>query len=273
MAVVLLAFGGSLLYFLFFNSGLNISPDPSDQVGKVIVSNDSVHAIRDVNVSYLLSGKKVGGEWIDVLLPRETRTIEMDPHFLVDGKYVVQVSAPYHLSKQVVVQALTNTNAPPAISVTFEVSSVGTQFEPVSIRLLGRSLDSLSHVVNASLELSDPSSGENPPVVEWGVSPDVESSITLSFTPLTAREDLSFKIKVFTPSNVLVEREYTMLVVPNPDENTMDENAFSNTPDGNSSLSVTTSSDSNSFSDANVSSDVNMSSDTNSSLDSNGSES
>ncbi len=255
MAIVLVAFGGSLLYFLFFNSGLNVLSDPSDPVGHVLVLNDSVHAIRSITFSYLVGNKKMGERGIDILLPRESESIELDSRFIENGSYTLQVSAPYHLSRQIVVQAGSLSQVVPAISVTLEVDPVGTQNKPVSIRLSGKSLDSLSLVVSASLELGDSSWGVNPPVSEWGLSPDGESSVVLSFTPLVARENLSFKIRVFTPSNVLVEREYSILVLPNVDVNTMNLNV----------------SDENVVADTNALLDVNSSADTNKSTDVNGS--
>ena len=165
------------------------------------------------------------------------------------------MSAPYHLSRQIVVLAGTFGNAIPAISVTLEVDPLGTQNKPVFVRLTGKSLDAVSHMVSASLELDNPAWGVNPPISEWGLSPDGESSVLLTFTPLVSRENLSFKIRVFTPSNVLVKREYSILVLPDPDVNAMDLNV----------------SDENNFMDTNALVDINSSADANASSDSNGS--
>ncbi len=233
MAVVLVAFGGSLLYFLFFNSGLNIVPDPADQ-RSVLVVNDSVHAIRDITFVYQIGNEHAGAQTIDILLPHESTSIKLDTHYIENNAYTLEVSAPYHLSRRLIVQAGPNTNAIPAISVTLEIDPVGTQNKPVIVRLTGKSLDVLSHLVNVSLELTDPASGITPPVSEWGLSPDGESSTTLSFTPIVASDNLSFKIRVFTPSNVLVEREYSILVLPDTDVNVMTPPAPDvNAPDTN----------------------------------------
>lgn len=234
MAVVLVAFGGSLLYFLFFNSGLNIVPAPADQ-RSVLVVNDSVHAIRDITFVYQVGNQHLGAQTIDILLPHESVSMLLDPHFVDNGAYTLEVSAPYHLSRRLVVQAGQNTNDIPAISVTLEIDPVGTQNKPVIIRLTGKSLDALPHLVNVSLELTDVESGITPPVSEWGLSPEGESSIILSFTPVVAIDDLSFKIRVFTPSLVLVEREYSMLVLPDPDAIVMTPDV--NAPDTNGSVS------------------------------------
>lgn len=222
MAVVLLAFGGSLVYFLFFNTGLNVVPDPSNPTEKILVVNDSVHAIRHVTLSYRVSNQEVGAQSIDILLPSESRAVELDPHFVENNAYTVHVSAPYHLSRELVVPAGVSSSATPALSATIEVDPVGTQHKPVSVRLSGRSKDSLSHVVSVSLELNDPAWGENPPVQEWGISPDGDSTVSLSFIPLVARQDLSFKIRVFTSSDVLIEHEYTVLVLPGTDSNSLE---------------------------------------------------
>lgn len=222
MAVVLLAFGGSLVYFLFFNTGLNLVPDPSDPTGKVLVVNDSVHAIRNVTLSYRVSTREVGSQLIDILLPSEALSVELDPHYLENDSFTLHVSAPYHLSRELVVPAGTAGSATPALSATIEVDPVGTQHKPVFVRLSGRSKDSLSHVVSVSLEINDPSWGANPPVQDWGISPESDSSVSLSFIPLVARQDLSFKIRVFTSSDVLIEREYIVLVLPGTDSNSLE---------------------------------------------------
>jgi hypothetical protein len=225
MAVVLVAFGGSLVYFLFFNSGLTLSPDPANQAGRVIVLNDSVHAIHDVTFSYVVQGKLVGSQTFDVLLPRESKLIDLDTHFQDGPSYTVYVSAPYHLSRQLTIQTGSPANTTPALSITFEVPEIATQNNPVSIQLSGRNLDPIAGVVRVAWEWDSPSFGENPPIEEWGLPPNGESALTISSTPLSSGDDLSFKIKVFTPSTVLVERSYTLNVLPGPDANTtMDAN-------------------------------------------------
>ncbi len=214
MAVVLVAFGGSLLYFLFFNSGLSLSPDPTNQAGRVIVLNDSVHAIHDVTFSYVVQGRVVSSQTIDVLLPRESKLIDLDSHFQDGSSYLVRVTAPYHLSRQLTIQTSSPVNTIPALSITFEVPDVATQNTPISIQLSGRNLDPIPRVVSVAFEWDSPSFGENPPILEWGLPSNGESTLNVSATPLSSGEDLSFKIKVFTPSNVLVERAYPITVLP-----------------------------------------------------------
>ncbi len=236
MLVVLLAFGGSLFYFLFFNSGLSLSPDPSDQAGRVVVLNDSVHAIHNITFSYLVQGEAVGHQTIAVLLPRESQTIALDSHFQDGSRYLVQVSAPYHLSRQLTIQTSSQVNTTPALSITFEVPELATQNNSFSIQLLGRNLDPIPRVVSVAFLWDNPSSGENPPVQEWGLPPNGEGSLALSATPLSSGENLSFKIKVFTPSNVLVERAYSLLVLPDVNATTVvDENTMTSS-DANSSM-------------------------------------
>jgi len=225
MAVVLIAFGGSLLYFLFFNSGLTLSPDPTNQAGRVIVLNDSVHAIHNVTFSYLVQGKVADSQAIDVLLPRESKLIDLDPHFQDGSSFFVYVSAPYHLSRQLTIQTSSPVNTIPALSITFQVPDVATQNTPISIQLSGRNLDPIPRVVSVSFEWDSPSFGNNPPIQEWVLPANGESTLNVSATPLSSGEDLSFKIKVFTPSNVLVERDYIVTVLPDANATTMDTNA------------------------------------------------
>lgn len=256
MAVVLIAFGGSLLYFLFFNSGLALVSDPSDQAGHILILNDSVHSIHDITLSYIVGGQETGEQTIGVLLPRESYSITLDDHYLDAGKYIIKASAPYHLSRQIIIQTSSNTNPIPALSITFEVPNLGTQNHPVTINLIGRNLDPVPHVVSVSFEWSSSSSGVNPPIQEWGLPPNGEGSLSLSATPLRGDQNLSFKIKVFTPSNVLVERGYSILVLPD-----MDNNAASQTTDENQMNTLST--DSNSLFDSNSSADANSTLDTN----------
>ena len=240
MAVVLVAFGGSLFYFLFFNSGLALAPDPTDQAGHVLVMNDSVHAIHNITFSYLVEGKESGAQSVSVLLPRESVSMSLDNHYLDGSNYLVQVRAPYHISRQINIQTSNNIDMIPALSISFESPSFATQNNPVLINLIARNLDPIPRDVRASFDWTIPSSGENPPVQEWGLPPNGEGSLALSATPFVASDNLSFKIKVFTPSNVLVEREYSLQVLPDPDANvniSLDENTMNNA-DSNSVVDV-----------------------------------
>ncbi len=228
MVVVLLVFGGSLIYFLFFNSGLEVLPDPSDQSGRVIIANRSVHTIREISVSYVVQGQKIPISTIPELRPNNEFPIPLDSKFVDEGKFVIHASAPYHLSRQLAIQAQSNTT--PRISFSFEFPSIATQHNSVSVEVSGCNQDDLGIILQASLEMSSVSEGVNPPTKSWGLPPNECGSTQLVFTPLVASETLSFKIKVSSPSLMLVERTFMIEVLPSAaDQNIMDSNVV----DGN----------------------------------------
>lgn len=226
IAVIALVFGLSLIYFLFFNTGLSLTPDPSDQGGKVIVANTSVHLIRDISVHFIVNNQLIEVEKITVLAPGESHYVELLDQYIWDGKYVIQVSAPYHLSQQVIVQARSNQVDNANVSFTFQYPSIGLVDQPIDVEVGACNNESFSLDVKVSLEL--PSDFALFVPVDWQIPEHDCSSTILSFIPLAPTDDLSFKIRVFTPTRVLVEKLHHLEIIA---EETSDVNAI--TPDMN----------------------------------------
>ncbi len=87
IAVIALVFGLSLFYFFFFNTGLGLTPDPSNQGGKVIVSNTSIHLIRDISVQFIVNNQLIEAQKIAVLAPGEMQMVPLDNQYVSDGKF------------------------------------------------------------------------------------------------------------------------------------------------------------------------------------------
>lgn len=230
IGVITLVFGLSLFYFLFFNTGLGLTPDPSDQGGKVIVSNTSVHLIRDISVQFIVNNQIIEAEKIAVLAPGETRTVELSDQYASDGKFIVQVAAPYHLSQQVVIQARSNQVDNANVSFTFQYPSIGVANESIDVEVGACNNESFPLTVKVLLDL--PSSIVPVPVQDWIIPADECASTTLSFVSSFASDDLSFKIRVFTPTHVLVEKVHHLQILAeeNPDVNTITDDVNSDVP-------------------------------------------
>ena len=220
IAVIALVFGLSLFYFFFFNTGLGLTPDPSNQGGKVIVSNTSIHLIRDISVQFIVNNQLIEAQKIAVLAPGEMQMVPLDNQYVSDGKFIVQVSAPYHLSQQVVIQALSDQVDNANVSFTFQYPSIGIVNGPIDIEV--GACNNESFPVNVMVALELPSDLVPVPANDWIIPSEECASTILSFTPLSATEDLSFKIRVFTPTRVLVEKDHHLQIIAdeNVDENT-----------------------------------------------------
>ncbi|MEK6902881.1 MAG: hypothetical protein AABX02_04835, partial [archaeon] len=206
IGVIALVFGVSLIYFLFFNTGLMLTPDPSDQGGKVIVSNTSVHLIRDISVHFMVNNQKVEAEIIPVLAPNETHSVSLLEQYISDGKFVVQVSAPYHLTQQVIIQARSDQVNNADVSFTFQYPSLAIVNQPVDVEVGACNAELFALDVKVAIDLPPELTPVSP--VDWVIPSNNCVSLPLTFIPTLVTDDLSFKIRVFTPTRVLVEKDH-----------------------------------------------------------------
>lgn len=237
MGGVLLVFGVFLLYFLFFNSGLQMAADPAMPTQFITVSNDSVHQIRDISVSYVKAGKTIEIEKISKLNPSESRVVPLNPEFVEKGAFTLQVSAPFHLGKQIAIDARTLDPSAANISFSFQYPSIGIVGQPVraSVDVCNNELFAISATL--ALFVQDPSLASDPFPVPMLLSPRSCANADISFMPAAAAPTLSFKIRVSTPSSVLVEKVHTMEIVPDPNPTPPLSDGNASAPDGNASVS------------------------------------
>lgn len=234
MGGVLLVFSVSLAYFLFFNSGLQIASNTLSPNGSVVVSNDSVHQIRDISVSYVKDGKIIEIEKISKLNPRETHEISLAPEFVDQGAFTLQISAPFHLGKQIVVDARALDPGAANISFSFQYPTIGIVGQSVSASVDACNNELFAISANLALLVQDPTLASDPVSVPMFLSPNSCTNAIISFTPNAAAPTLSFKIRVSTPSSVLVEKVHTMEIVSNPDANASVSDGNAASPDSNS---------------------------------------
>ncbi len=210
MVGVLFVFGSALIYFLFFNSGLELYQHPTLPDEKVIVSNVSVHAIRDIVVSYVKNNEKVDFFRISVLAPGQLEEVSLSPEFVWGAKFVIQASAPFHLGKQIVMDARRWDPARANLTFSFRYPEKGFVGNPVESVIEACNQDNFLIQLVADVQIEDSSFANNPPSQEWVVPPFSCQSVSISFVPKQASSTLSFKIRVFTPSSVISERTFSI---------------------------------------------------------------
>jgi hypothetical protein len=217
--------GISLVYFLFFNMGLELFPDPDNSLTRVVVRNDSQHRIREISVSFMVNQEKKEAQSISFLDPQQEQSIFLDPQYASTDSFVVQVSAPFHLSKQIVVASekaiLENAN----VQFTFVTPSIAyvNQSTQLQVKVCNNELYSLP--LQTQLVALEEGSVTLPPAQEWSFPPLECEVVSILVTPLEESPDLSFKIRVFTPSTVLAERVVSMQVISNSSNTGADQNA------------------------------------------------
>lgn len=228
MVGVLIVFGASLIYFLFFNTGLELVSDPSDQYGKVIVSNASVHLIRSIDLSYLKNGTLVKIETIPALNPGEHHVVLLKPEFVDQGKFTIQVSAPFHLGKQVLIDARSLDPGVINARYSFQYPTLGIVGMPVISTVDACNDETFPLDASVSLQFVSPVSESTPSSLPLFIPPNSCASTSIAFTPQAAYSTLSFKIRVSTPTSVLVEKMHTLPIEAPPSVPAVDANASSN---------------------------------------------
>ena len=212
MVILYAVFGLAIVYFFFFNTGLSLVPDPANQEGIVNIRNDSVHVIKDISISYLKQGQKIELQSISELYPRSQISIPLLPEYADEGWIVVQASAPYHLSQQIVIAARAN-EIPPKVLLTFSYPDFGFVDVPVESTIRACNQENFSVPLTVDMRLSDNEVSPNPPPQSWSVEPGECASVALSFTPTREAEDLSFNIRVLNESLVIVEQTHVMSIL------------------------------------------------------------
>ena len=214
--LVYVVFGASILYFLFFNAGLDIVTTAQTNNSTVRVVNNSVHAIRDITVAYVKGDVLTAIETIPILKPKEFREYPISSEWVSGGRVILQASAPFHLTKQSIINNIAGgvTNA----NITFQLSYSDTGFvgSPVEIDIIGNSQEDHPIPLKAELTFLNDSNLVSPRVKDWVIAPGNDNNVSFSFTPQTRDENLSIKIRVFSEWNTFLEREIVMGIIPNP---------------------------------------------------------
>jgi hypothetical protein len=215
--------GVSLIYLLFFNTGLEIVSDPDNPSTHVAIFNSSQHRIREVSVAFLVQEQKIVVETIPLLDPSQTVSIPLPPEYAYNGSFTLQASAPYHLTRQISIAAQSAKVDNANVSFTFSFPTLGFVGQSSSVLIEGCSYENFP--LDFKAELTDFSQGELvAPSEDWVIPPSSCSEVVLEFIPVAATDDLSFKIRVFTPTRVLAEKD-AMITIQSLDENGGIENA------------------------------------------------
>lgn len=210
--------GLSLIYLLFFNTGLEIVSDPQNPSTHVAITNTSQHRIREVSVSFLVGNQKIVVQTIPTLDPSQTVSISLSPEYESNGSFTLQATAPYHLTRQISIAAQSAMVDNANVAFTFSFPTIGFVNDPVLVSITGCSYEDFPLVMKA--ELADfTEEGIVSPAKDWTIPPAACSDVELAYTPISPVEDLSFKIRVFTPTRVLAEKGAMMEILSTTDGN------------------------------------------------------
>lgn len=125
-AIIYIVFGGSLVYLLFLNTGLDIVMETGEKEVKVFLKNDSVHLIRDINISIQRqSGEILALPSVDQLKPGEKKEITLPE--LENEQIKIIAAAPFHAKVSKVVSIEKSRGA----KINFEVITQSTAFTGV----------------------------------------------------------------------------------------------------------------------------------------------
>lgn len=218
MTVVYFAFGLSLMYFLFFTSGLSIVPDPLTPNSRVLVVNDSVHAIRDVTLYYVNDGSFSKAGSIPLLKPNEEKPILIDTSFARGGKLVLQASAPFHADYRLVLLVQNPSDVLP-LSFSFTMPDIGFVNDSVDILVRICNSDVLGVALSPEINFVDPSLVGSLEVSDFVASGGSCKEKILGFVPLSETSDLSFNIQVFRGEDVVAVQNHRMQILNLPDGN------------------------------------------------------
>jgi hypothetical protein len=205
--------GLSLIYLLFFNTGLEIVSDPQNPSTHVLVLNTSQHRIRDVSVAFLVGDQKVVVQTISTLNPSQFVSIPLLPEHAYNGAFTLQASAPYHLTRQISIAAQSTKVDNANVAFTFSFPTIGFVDAPVIVSVTGCSYEDFPLELKAELSDFTAEGFVDTPAQDWIVPPAGCSDVELTYTPAFPVEDLSFKIRVFTPTRVLAEKGAGMQII------------------------------------------------------------
>ncbi len=211
--------GLSLIYLLFFNTGLEIVTDPENPSTHVAILNTSQHRIREVSVAFLVGEQKVVVQTIPTLDPSQSVSIPLPPEYAYNGSFTLQATAPYHLTRQISIAAQSAKVDNANVAFTFSFPTIGFVDEPVLVSITGCSYENFPLDLKAELSDFTQEGFSSTPAMDWIIPPAACSNVELTYLPVSPVEDLSFKIRVFTPTRVLAEKGANMEILPMIDGN------------------------------------------------------
>lgn len=211
--------GLSLIYLLFFNTGLEIVTDPDNPSTHVAVLNTSQHRIREVSVAFLVGDQKVVVQTIPALDPSQSVSIPLPPEYAFNGSFTLQATAPYHLTRQISIAAQSAKVDNANVAFTFSFPTIGFVDEPVLVSITGCSYENFPLDLKAELSDFTQEGFSSTLAKDWVIPPAACSDVELAYVPISPVEDLSFKIRVFTPTRVLAEKGANMEILPMIDGN------------------------------------------------------
>jgi hypothetical protein len=220
MIAVYAVFGFALIYFLFFNTGLQLTASPDRGSDSVVLVNDSVHAIRDISVVYVKAGQREALENVALLLPGESKTLELNPGMVESstGYIELQVMAPFHLTTRAVVPVGNPSTDDGQITFQFSYPSIGYVGQSVEAIVTGCNTSATAQRLQVAMEL--PAHAEwSPSPVDWSIPPNDCASTPIAFIPDAAEENLLIKIRVLTAWRVLGEGSHAVVIAMPPDSN------------------------------------------------------
>ncbi len=219
MIVVYAVFGFALIYFLFFNTGLQLHASPGSNGNSVVLANDSVHAIRDITVVYLKDGQREALQNVELLLPGESKMLELNPSMVNGIGYIeLQVMAPFHLTTRALVPVGDPTTDGGQITFQFSYPSAGYVGKVVEAIVTGCNTSDAPQQLQVAMEL--PAHAEwSPSPLDWSIPANDCASTLVSFVPDAPEENLLIKIRVLTAWRVLGEGSHSVAIISLPDSN------------------------------------------------------
>ncbi|MFH0970899.1 MAG: hypothetical protein V1776_05615 [Candidatus Diapherotrites archaeon] len=208
--ILFVVLGVSLVYFLFFNTGLQVAPDPDDSFGHVIIWNDSKHRIQNVSVGYVVDDTIIEIEKILFLDPDQIVKIQLDEKYVSHDAHIIHVSAPLHLSRQISIFTKKAVEDNANVQFTFVIPTAAYALDSTVIELRVCNGENFPLDLMGSFDGLSSTDANIPTVLSWSFPPNGCDSVLLPITPLHGPGTLSFKIRVFSSTRTFAERDVLM---------------------------------------------------------------
>lgn len=187
-ALIYIVFGASVLYLLYFNTGISLggSADTATGVFHITVKNSSIHLIRDLNVFVLdANGFEKNILSINALKPGEEKRIDLYESHAVEGVISLIAKAPFHLQ----------------VLKKIEIQRMGSEPKgELTVELKGQNKAFIGTAANFTLKICSSANDENEIKIENKFSRNYFSSAEETKTISLKKNECSEQVFKLLPS-------------------------------------------------------------------------